>query len=139
MNKCLWWRPTVFTEKGNGNVDWLGNQCLVLLQRRKFLSMSFRCPYCTACKSKQDPQRPVEHQAEERRAYPSIQSEYCFSKAEGSDSLTTVLVAIDCQSKMIPFLQWNPTSRDKQKIWFALLWLSTTWIRLSLSAMLSQQ
>ena len=59
------------------------------------------CPYCTACKSKQDPQRPVEHQAEERRAYPSIRLEYCFSKAEGSDSLTTVLVAIDCQSKMI--------------------------------------
>ena len=44
----------------------------------------------------------MEHQAEERRAYPSIQLDYCFSKAEGSDSLTTVLIAIDCQSKMIP-------------------------------------
>ena len=54
-----------------------------------------------SCKSKQDPQRPVEHQEEERRSIPSIQLDYCFSKADGSDYLNTVLVAIDCQTKMV--------------------------------------
>ena len=59
------------------------------------------CPYCVSCKSKQDPQRPVEHQEEERRSIPSIQLDYCFSKADGSDYLNTILVAIDCQTKMV--------------------------------------
>ena len=53
------------------------------------------CPYCVACKGKQDPQRPVEPHDEDRRSIPSIQLDYCFSKAEESDKVSTVLVAID--------------------------------------------
>ena len=60
--------------------------------------------YCVACKGKQDPQRPVEPSDEDRRSIPSIQLDCCVSKADGSDKVSTVLVAIDCQSKMISVL-----------------------------------
>ena len=55
------------------------------------------CPHCV----KQDPQRPVEFSTDDRRSIPSIEIDYCFSKVEESDPVSTVLVAIDCQSKML--------------------------------------
>ena len=62
------------------------------------------CPYCMACTGKQDPQRPVEPHDEDRRSIPSAQLDYCFSKAEEFDKVSTVLVAIGCRSKMVTVL-----------------------------------
>ena len=58
-------------------------------------------PYCVSCKCKQDPQRPVEFSADDRRSVPSIVVDYCYSKVDEPDAVSTVLVAIDCQSKML--------------------------------------
>ena len=59
------------------------------------------CPHCVSCIWKQDPQRPVELSGDDRRSIPSIEVDYCFSKVEEGDAVSTVLVAIDCQSKML--------------------------------------
>ena len=59
------------------------------------------CPYCVSCKGKQDPQRPVEHSSDARRSIPSIEVDYCFSKTEESENVSTALVGIDCESKML--------------------------------------
>eukprot|EP00435_Cladocopium_sp_Y103_P026822 s1787_g6.t1 len=59
------------------------------------------CPYCVSCKGKQDPQRPVEFSPDDRRSIPSIEIDYCFSKVEEAEPVSTVLVAIDCQTKML--------------------------------------
>eukprot|EP00435_Cladocopium_sp_Y103_P035193 s3453_g9.t1 len=47
---------------------------------------------------------PLEPGAEDRRSIPSIQLDYCFSKVEESDKVSPVLVAIDCESKMVSVL-----------------------------------
>ena len=35
------------------------------------------------------------------RSVPSIEVDYCYSKVDESDAVSTVLVAIDCQNKML--------------------------------------
>ena len=45
--------------------------------------------------------RPVEFSSDDRRSISSIEIDYCFFKVEESDPVSTVLVAIDCQSKML--------------------------------------
>ena len=35
------------------------------------------------------------------RSVPSIEVNYCYSKVDESDAVSTVLVAIDCQNKML--------------------------------------
>ena len=59
------------------------------------------CPHCVSCKGKQDPQRPVELSSDDRRSIPSIEVDYCFSKVNEADPVATVLVALDCQTKIL--------------------------------------
>eukprot|EP00435_Cladocopium_sp_Y103_P000040 s2725_g1.t1 len=59
------------------------------------------CDFCVSCKSKMDAQRPVDDAPEGRREGPSMQIDYCYGKIAPGDPAITVLVGLDCQTKML--------------------------------------
>ena len=106
MSKCSWF-PTSCTRMSSGSKVWLDNQFPRAPSSEEValheLSHVYRdwCPYCVNCKGKQDPERPVEFSADDRRSVPSIEVDYSYSKVDWSDAVSTVLVAIDSESKML--------------------------------------
>eukprot|EP00435_Cladocopium_sp_Y103_P007835 s2794_g2.t1 len=75
----------------NGEILTGGSSMVLLRAAADYLGVS---------QGRQDAQRKLEVD-EERRAIPSIQLDYCFSKTENSEKVTTVLTAIDCESKYV--------------------------------------
>ena len=59
------------------------------------------CEFCISCKSRSDPQRHVREEPEGRRAVPAIQLDYAYGKSEVKNPLITVLVGVDCWTKML--------------------------------------
>ena len=58
------------------------------------------CSFCVSCKSKMDSLHHVNPQPE-RREYPVIQLDYAYGKVTPGIPAATILVGIDCQSKML--------------------------------------
>ena len=91
----------------SGNTVWLDNQFQEHPLQKKLLYMNFLIFHTVigaltvSVASKQNPQRPVEFSADDRRSVPSIEVYYCYSKVDDPDAVSTMLVAIDCQSKML--------------------------------------
>ena len=72
-----------------------------MLHEHTHLPFRSWCDFCVSCKSKMDAQRPVDDVPEGRREGPSMQIDYCYGKIAPGDPAVTVLVGLDCQTKML--------------------------------------
>ena len=64
------------------------------------------CDFCLACKSRVDPQRPLDGSDAGRRSVPGIQLDYTFGKSRPEEvnknvELVTVLTGVDCETRML--------------------------------------
>eukprot|EP00435_Cladocopium_sp_Y103_P044115 s218_g12.t1 len=88
-----------------------------MLHEHTHLPFRSWCDFCVSCKSKMDAQRPVDDVPEGRREGPSMQIDYCYGKIAPEDPAVTVLVGLDCQTKMLTAMPVETKGQRFKSTW----------------------